>query len=98
MADKNNNVSFVRSEMVGAMPPPVNDSGVIGWMRKNLFSSVPNTILTLIGLFLLYLILPGTLNWSIFDAVWSGDDRLACATVPQGGGYLRDGALRVGLI
>lgn len=79
------NVAFVRKEMVAPMAPPVNDSGLVGWMRRNLFSSVGNTILTLIGLYILYLIVPGTLKWVFFDAVWSGESREACATVAQGG-------------
>ena len=83
-------VSFVRSEMVADMPPPVNTSGIVGWMRANLFSSTSNTILTIIGLLILYLVLPGTLSWTIFDAVWTGESRLACATVAQGGN-LTDG-------
>ncbi len=85
MSNSKTDLSFVRSEMVSAMPPPVNDSGVVGWMRRNLFSSVSNTILTLIGVYILYLIVPGTLQWVFFDAVWSGQDRLACATTAQGG-------------
>ncbi len=85
MANTNNDVSFVRSELVQASAPPSGEIGVVGWIRKNLFSSPSNTILTLIGLFLLYLVVPGTLNWGIFDAVWSGENRLACATVAQGG-------------
>jgi len=85
MANSNNDLSFVRTEMVSAAPPPVNDSGIVGWMRNNLFSSVGNTILTLIGCYLLYLILPGTLGWTLFEAVWSGENREACATLVQGG-------------
>jgi len=79
-------IAFVRNEMVPAMAPPVSTGGVVGWAKANLFSSVPNTLLTLFGMYLVYLIVPGTLNWAIFDAVWSGNDRTACATVPQGGG------------
>jgi len=79
------NLAFVRKEMLPQMAPPSGEIGVVGWMRKNLFSSTLNTILTLVGLFILYLVLPGTLNWTIFDAVWSGDNRLACATIAQGG-------------
>ena len=78
-------VAFVRKEMVAPSLPPVNESGIVGWMRRNLFSSPANTVLTIIGLIILYLVLPGTLSWSLFDAVWSGENRLACATVPQGG-------------
>ena len=85
MAKTNNDLSFVRSEMLSESSPPSTEIGVIGWMRKNLFSSTSNTILTLIGLYLLYLVVPGTLNWGILDAVWSGENRLACATVAQGG-------------
>ncbi len=85
MSISNNNVSFVRKEIVSAMPPPVSDSGVIGWMRRNLFSSISNTILTLIGAYLLYLIIPGALSWIFFDAVWSGEGREACTTIAQGG-------------
>jgi general L-amino acid transport system permease protein len=83
-------IAFVRKDMAAAMPPPVSTGGVVGWMRTNLFSSIPNTILTLIGAYIIYLVLPGTLDWTIFDAVWSGEDRLACATVAQGG-TLADG-------
>lgn len=85
MAKSKNDVSFVRTDMVQAMAPPVTDSGVVGWMRRNLFSSIGNTILTLIGVYILYLIIPGTLKWVFFDAVWSGESREACATVAQGG-------------
>ena len=78
-------VSFVRAHMDPALPPPSSETGVIGWMRKNLFSSIANSIFTLIAIWLIYMIVPGFLQWSIFDAVWSGSDRIACATIPQGG-------------
>ncbi len=79
------NVSFVRGKMDPALPPPISESGIVGWMKKNLFSSTSNTIFTLIAIWLLYIIVPGFLQWSLFDAVWSGGDRLACATTQQGG-------------
>lgn len=85
MSNTNNNISFVRKEMAPEMAPPVNESGVLGWMRKNLFSNIPNTILTLFALYILYLIIPGMIQWVLTDAVWSGESRLACATIAQGG-------------
>lgn len=78
-------VAYVRNEMAPVLSPPVDESGVIGWAKKNLFSSIPNTLLTLFGAYLLYLIIPGLLDWTIFSAVWSGSDRLACSTIAQGG-------------
>ena len=34
--------------------PPATSIGVLGWLRKNLFSSVPNSLLTIIALWLIY--------------------------------------------
>lgn len=90
MSNTKNDISFVRQELAPAMAPPINESGVLGWMRKNLFSNIPNTILTLFAMYILYLIIPGMIQWVFTDAVWSGESRLACATVAQGG-QLQDG-------
>ena len=79
------NTAFVRTEMVQAQRPPASEVGVVGWMRKNLFDGWFNTILTLFVLWLLYLIIPGILNFTVFNAIWSGSDRLACSDVNQGG-------------
>ncbi len=65
--------------------PPASEVGVIGWMRKNLFNGWFNTLLTLFALWILYLVVPGILNFNFFNAVWSGSDRLACSDVNQGG-------------
>lgn len=80
-----NNVSFVRKEMAQVLPAPASETGVWGWMRKNLFSSVGNTILTFVAIYFLYLLIPGILRWAFFDAVWTGQDRIACANINQGG-------------
>jgi len=89
MIDKQE-IAFVRSDMVADMPPPASEVGIVGWARKNLFSSTSNTILTLMAAYLVYLVVPGVLNWSVFNAVWSGEDRAACTTLVQGG-VLYDG-------
>lgn len=50
--------------------PPAMSVGVVGWMRKNLFSSPANTLLTVItGLFLFWLITL-TISWSVQYANW----------------------------
>ena len=50
----------------------------IGWMRSNLFSSVSNTLLTIIVLVLAGLILPPLLRWGVTHATISGTSRAAC--------------------
>ena len=77
--------AFVRREMEQALPPPVSAHGPVAWMRENLFSSIPYTILTLLVLYVLWTIVPPILNFAFFDAVWSGSDRNACANAEQGG-------------
>nr|WP_244313637.1 amino acid ABC transporter permease [Stappia sediminis] len=47
-------------------------------MRRNLFSSIPNTILTLIGIWLAYSIFAPLINFAFVHAVWTGDNRDAC--------------------
>jgi general L-amino acid transport system permease protein len=47
--------------------------GWMMWVRTNLFSSVWNSILTVLAVLLLARILPPLVNWGIVDAVWHGD-------------------------
>ncbi|MEQ8247705.1 MAG: amino acid ABC transporter permease [Alphaproteobacteria bacterium] len=72
--------SFFRQpdDMLPERPPPVAMSGVVGWLRSNLFSGWASTILTLASLYALWLIIPGLLDWAYFDADFAGTDRFAC--------------------
>lgn len=60
------------------LPPPVTSVGVIGWLRGNLFSSWPNSLLTLASLYLLYLSIPPLVEWALIKADWVGQTREAC--------------------
>jgi general L-amino acid transport system permease protein len=60
------------------MPPPNLVRGPLAWVRENLFSSIPNTILTLVVLYLLYVIVPPLVGFFFTNAVWTGTDRDAC--------------------
>jgi len=61
------------------LPPPARQLGVLGWLRANLFSSWLNGLLTLVGLYLIWLVLPPLLDWAIFSADWAGDARSDCS-------------------
>lgn len=61
------------------LPPPREMVGVIGWLRKNLFSNPTNTAMTLLSLYLLYLILPPIIDWAFLSANWhAGTSRDDC--------------------
>lgn len=71
MSNTAQNVSYVRETMVAQSAPPVTETGVIKWLRENLFSSVLNSVLTLLSLFVIYWVVSkvGPLFWnSIWDA------------------------------
>ena len=69
---------FVSREKVEALPPPNLTRGPVAWVRENLFSGAFNTILTVLGLGLLYLIVPPLVRFLLIDAAWTGADRAAC--------------------
>ncbi|HTO81671.1 MAG TPA: amino acid ABC transporter permease [Methylomirabilota bacterium] len=58
--------------------PQGGPARVVDWLRRNLFSSVTNTLLTLLVLLLLYLVVPPFFGWAITNATVSGDTKDAC--------------------
>ncbi|MEK1907359.1 MAG: amino acid ABC transporter permease [Pseudomonas sp.] len=62
------------------LPPPPLSVGVVAWVRSNLFSSWANTLLTLVAIYLVWLIVPPILNWAFFSADWHGTTRADCTS------------------
>lgn len=62
------------------LPPPATEVGILGWLRANLFSNWWNSLLTVVGLYLFYLILPPILDWGIFSADFVGESRDDCTS------------------
>jgi len=61
-----------------AEPAPPSTIGVVGWLRSNLFSSVPNALLTLLGGYILYVVASALFGWAVIDAVWQAENRRDC--------------------
>ncbi|MBC2773812.1 amino acid ABC transporter permease [Rhizobium sp. AQ_MP] len=78
-------LTYIRQEMLAPLPPPTSDASIVGWIRKNLLATPKDVVLTILGLAVLALILPGAINFLFLDAAWFGTDRSVCATVAQGG-------------
>ena len=51
--------------------------GVLGWAKQNLFSTPVNSLLTLGGLYLLYLIIVPIVDWSLINGIL-GSSRKDC--------------------
>jgi general L-amino acid transport system permease protein len=76
---------YVRESFSANEAAPRSASGPVRWLRDNLFATPTDTVLTLLGLLLLYYIVPPVFSWAIFNATWTGPDRSVCATIAQGG-------------
>ena len=74
---------YLREARAKLLPAPVASTGVIGWLRANLFSSPGNIALTIVCAALIVWIAPPLLRFFFFDAVWSGADREACLPSAQ---------------
>jgi general L-amino acid transport system permease protein len=58
--------------------PPRHVRGPVAWLRENLFSTPLSAVLTILAIYIVYLLLPPIANFLVFDAVWSGADGAAC--------------------
>ena len=65
-------------------PAPPATSGVLGWLRYNLFSSWTSSLLTLFSLYVLWATIPPVAQWMFIDANWTGTDRSVCETEVDG--------------
>lgn len=70
--------AYVRAEPAETLPPPSTSTGVLGWMHRNLFASWGDALLTLLALYIIWLIVPPIINFAFIDAVWTGTNREAC--------------------
>lgn len=66
------------------LPAPGSSIPLVVWLRRNFFNSPFSMIVTAISLYLIFLYLPGILNWGIFNANWSGTTRQVCDANPDG--------------
>ena len=75
---------FLKTTRETPMPPPVSTTGVVGWMRTNLFSSLGNSVVTGALLLMLLWLVPQIVDWAFVRAIWSGESGEACRVVDAG--------------
>ncbi len=73
-------LSYVRTEMLPQAHPPLRDTGIIKWMRENLFSGVMNTVLTVLGTLAVVLLIYDAFPW-FMRSVWVADSLSECRSV-----------------
>lgn len=77
---------FARTDMLPPKAPPVTERGVVKWLRENLFSGWFNTILTLVGLYIIWYLAAAGLPW-LMNSVWNASSLGECREIagPAGG-------------
>ncbi|WP_456433764.1 amino acid ABC transporter permease [Nitratifractor sp.] len=58
--------------------PPLGERGAIAWVRHNLLSSPYNIAFTILGIGILYLIIPPFVKWAFLNATWTGHSKADC--------------------
>lgn len=76
-------VAFVRETALPPVPPPVAERGIYKWGRENLFATPLNALLTVAAIYVIYLVLAGTLPW-ILGGVWTTNSLAECREVLDG--------------
>ena len=85
-------MAYVMGDPTAARSAPLLETSFLGWMRKNLFSSWINTLLTLLSIYIIYFALKGLWIWGVTDAVWVAESRRECYDISI------DGACWAGVI
>lgn len=71
---------YVRDSMLPPETPPTLESGVIKWLRENLFSGWLNSVLTVLGLLAVVYILKLALPWFL-HGVWNANSLGECRAI-----------------
>jgi general L-amino acid transport system permease protein len=69
-------LSYVRTEMEPAALPPRRSTGLIAWLRTNLFATPGDTAMTIVAMLFVAWIIPPLWGFLVADAVWSDPEGL----------------------
>lgn len=59
-------------------PPAQARLGVLGWLKRNLFNSPLNSLLTVLIIYLLWVTLLPLFEWAVLNAVWNANSKQEC--------------------
>lgn len=72
--------TFVRTEMLPEQAPPLTEAGAVKWVRENLFSSILNGILTVLGIVVVAYLVIGIAPW-LSRSVWNAGSLSECRQI-----------------
>lgn len=78
-------MAIISAEKTPDRPAPLSETSTLGWLKKNLFSSWGNILLTVVSIYIIYLTLASFITWGFIDAVWTADNRRECFDISKEG-------------
>lgn len=73
-------IAFHRDTLLPPQTPPASEIGVVGWLRTNLFSNIPNSILTIVSAVVIYYLISHI--WPFFaHSVWNAESYAECRQI-----------------
>lgn len=75
--------SFVRKDMLPQAAPPALETGIVRWLRLNLFSSPASSLLTIVSILVVYQLVVASAPW-ILNGVWVSPSLTACREILDG--------------
>jgi general L-amino acid transport system permease protein len=61
------------------LPPVSERPTVLGWLRRNLFNTPMNSVITILLLALIVMTVVPLFNWAVLNATWWADSKAGCA-------------------
>jgi len=72
--------SYVRTAMLPPQKPPASETGIVHWVRTNLLSSWGNIVLTVLSLYVIYMIVAAIGPW-LYRSVWNAGSLEECRAI-----------------
>ena len=69
---------MIKFKPLPSQPAPIDTVGVIGWLKANMFSSIGNSIASIVAIAFLATIIPPIIDWVFISANWVGESQDDC--------------------
>ncbi|MEC9345136.1 MAG: amino acid ABC transporter permease [Pseudomonadota bacterium] len=77
-------IAFVSHETIPPSPPPGLSLGPVAWIRANLFSSISNSVMTIVGLAVVFHVLSAVIPWLFLGSIWNAGSLTECRSIDTG--------------
>lgn len=80
---KGSSLAYVATDLLPELPAPNNTKGPIAWIKHNLFSSIRDSVLTIVALFAVAYAIASILPW-LLNSTWDADSLRECRELDTG--------------